>query len=148
MTRIRPAEARDVPRLREIAEAAYARYVPRIGVRPAPMDADYEESVRRDAVFIAEDATVLGLIVLVRHDGHVLVENVAVDPAHHGEGIGRALLAEAERFAHAHGLDELRLYTHVTMTENLAFYPRLGYRETGRHRDSGYDRVYFAKRLA
>lgn len=148
MTPIRPAHARDVPRLRQIAESAYAGYVPRIGVRPAPMDADYEASVRDDVVLVADDGEVIGLVVLVRHDDHLLVENVAVDPARHGEGIGRALLAEAERVAVEHGLDELRLYTHVTMTENLAFYPRLGYRETGRHRDSGYDRVYFAKRLA
>jgi hypothetical protein len=33
------------------------------------------------------------------------------------------------------------------MTENLAFYPRLGYREVGRVVEDGFRRVYFAKRL-
>jgi hypothetical protein len=33
------------------------------------------------------------------------------------------------------------------MTENIAMYPRLGYRETGRGEQAGYARVFFAKRL-
>jgi RimJ/RimL family protein N-acetyltransferase len=34
------------------------------------------------------------------------------------------------------------------MTENLALYRRLGFRETGRVREKGYDRVYMTKVLA
>jgi hypothetical protein len=33
--RLRPAVAADVPALRALVEAAYAVYVPRIGLRPA-----------------------------------------------------------------------------------------------------------------
>ncbi len=33
------------------------------------------------------------------------------------------------------------------MVENIAFYRRLGYVETGRKRDRGYDRVFFRKTL-
>ena len=42
---------------------------------------------------------------------------------------------------------ELRLYTHETMTENIALYTRLGFAETGRGHDAGYDRVFMTKRL-
>jgi ribosomal protein S18 acetylase RimI-like enzyme len=34
------------------------------------------------------------------------------------------------------------------MTENLALYRRLGFRETGRLGEKGYDRVYMSKMLA
>lgn len=38
---IRPAKANDDPEIRECAEQAYARYVPVIGRKPAPMVADF-----------------------------------------------------------------------------------------------------------
>ena len=34
------------------------------------------------------------------------------------------------------------------MTENLAIYARLGYRETGRRTEDGYHRVFMEKLLA
>jgi hypothetical protein len=33
------------------------------------------------------------------------------------------------------------------MTENLAFYPALGYTEVDRRREHGFERVFFEKRL-
>jgi hypothetical protein len=57
-------------------------------------------------------------------------------------------MAFAEARAHALGLGVLRLYTNAAMSENLRFYPALGYRETGRRRQEGFDRVFFEKRLA
>lgn len=94
-----------------------------------------------------EGGEVVGLIVLVEEPDCLLVENVAVEPERQSEGIGRALLAYAEGVARDAGLPSLRLYTHVTMTENRAFYPRLGYEETGRRSDDGFERVFFCKRL-
>lgn len=87
------------------------------------------------------------MIVLVEEPDCLLVENVAVEPKRQSEGVGRALLAYAEDVARGAGLPALRLYTHVTMTENRAFYPRLGYEETGRHADEGFERVLFRKCL-
>jgi GNAT superfamily N-acetyltransferase len=144
---IRPADAADVPQLGEIVEHAYAPYIERIGRRPAPMDDDYEAKTRLGEVFVADDGGIAGMIVLVERPDHLLVENVAVDPVRQGTGVGRALLAYAEDHATAHGLRELRLYTNEAMTENLAFYPRLGYRETGRDVEDGFRRVYYSKRL-
>jgi len=34
------------------------------------------------------------------------------------------------------------------MTENIALYTRLGFRETGRGHEAGYDRVFMVKPLA
>ena len=50
--------------------------------------------------------------------------------------------------ARAQGRPRLVLYTNVMMWENVALYGRWGFAETGRRREDGYERVYFAKDLA
>jgi ribosomal protein S18 acetylase RimI-like enzyme len=146
--RIRSAVPAEAEAIHELVKRAYAHYVDRIGGRPGPMDTDYAEKVAGGHVSVADDAgEVVGLVVLVREPGHLLVENVAVAPERQGEGIGRALLAFAEAVAREAGIATLRLYTHVAMTENLALYPRLGYEETHRRTDNGFERVFFAKHL-
>jgi hypothetical protein len=39
----------------------------------------------------------------------------------------------------------VRLVTNELMTENLEYYPRRGYAETGRGTQDGYRRVFFSK---
>lgn len=146
--RIRAAKAADAVVLGELVERAYSGYVDLIGGRPAPMDDDYAEKVREGDVFVAaEDGEVVGLIVLVAAEDHLLIENVAVDPGHQGRGVGRALLALAETHAADRSIPELRLYTNAAMTENLALYARLGYREYARRTKKGFRRVFLSKRL-
>jgi ribosomal protein S18 acetylase RimI-like enzyme len=146
--RIRPGVADDLAGISDIVERAYQPYVERIGRRPAPMDDDHAAKLRSADVFVAEEGDRLrGVLVLVRHDDHLLVENVAVDPDCQGTGVGRALLAHAEQFAAEHALRKLRLYTNALMTENLAYYPRLGYVEVERRREGAFDRVFFVKLL-
>ena len=131
---------------RAIVQRAYEGYVARMGRRPAPMDDDYAARVWGGQVDLAVLAgEPVGVIVMVRGADHLLIENVAVDPVREGQGIGRALLAHAERVAADGGLGELRLYTNAAMTENLELYPRLGYVESGRRREHGFDRVFFVK---
>jgi ribosomal protein S18 acetylase RimI-like enzyme len=147
--RIRRADQADLETICDIVERAYGVYVDRIGMRPGPMDADYLGEIARGQVWVAEEAEgEVGLIVLVENPGHLLIENVAVDPARQGEGIGRALLSFAESSARESGLDAIHLYTHEKMSENLALYARLGYREFERRRETGFDRVFLCKNLS
>jgi hypothetical protein len=53
----------------------------------------------------------------------------------------------AEQEAVRRGYNELRLYTHEKMTENLVMYPALGWQETGRGEQAGYQRVFFRKQV-
>jgi ribosomal protein S18 acetylase RimI-like enzyme len=62
-------------------------------------------------------------------------------------GLGRRLLAFAEREAQRRGYPEIRLYTHRLMTENQRLYASIGYEETGRGEEAGYERVFMRKRL-
>lgn len=146
--RIRPAAAADTQAIHELVQRAYAHYVPRMGGPPGPMQEDYAAKVAEGGTSVAEeDGEIVGLLVLGREPDHLVVENVAVDPGRQGEGIGRSLLAFAEKVARDAGLSTIRLYTHVTMTENRAFYPRLGYEETHRRPVGDFELVFFAKQL-
>lgn len=146
--RLRPAAADEVETVRDLVRAAYGHYVERIGRRPAPMDADHERAVRDGLVTVAEvDGEVVGLVVLVEADDHVLVENVAVAPDRQGGGVGSLLLRHAEARARAAGRPEVRLYTHEAMVENLARYARHGYVETHRATQHGLRRVFLTKVL-
>jgi GNAT superfamily N-acetyltransferase len=145
-TSIRPAGASDLPAIARIVSAAYEKYIARIGKPPGPMLDDYPSHIRARTAWVIEVAGVVcGLIVLLPKGDHLLLDNVAVDPALHRRGIGRALMAFAEKEAQRRGYRELRLYTHEKMTENLVMYPALGWQETGRGEQAGYRRVFFRK---
>ena len=132
--------------VRAIVDEAYSPYVARIGMRPGPMDDDYVSELRDGLVDVVEhDGEILGLIVLMDDSDTLLVQNIAVRPASQRRGVGRALLAHADRTASDRGLDELTLYTHSGMTENIELYQRLGWRETHRRTEQGFQRVFFAK---
>ncbi|HYX87301.1 MAG TPA: GNAT family N-acetyltransferase [Gaiellales bacterium] len=146
--RLRRANAADGEAMHRLVEEAYAVYVGRIGRRPAPMDADHGAAIAAGRVTVIEaEGRVVGAIVLVPAEDHLLVENIAVHPSAQGRGLGRLLMDHAEEQARGLGVLELRLYTNERMVENLEWYPRLGYRETGRRVERGFARVYFSKRL-
>ena len=88
-----------------------------------------------------------GFVVGYPRGDHWHLENVAVDPAKQGTGLGRALVTHAEAVARAAGARAVELYTNAKMTENQGLYPRLGYRETGRAAEDGFDRVFYRKTL-
>ena len=145
---IRAATPADLPDLHRIAHAAYAIYVPRIGGEPAPMVEDFAASVAAGHVAVWSDAAGVGGYALSYPRGdHVHLENVAVDPARQGQGLGRTLIAQVEAEARRRGLAAVELYTNVKMTENQRLYPALGYVETGRRQEDGFDRVFYRKDL-
>ncbi|MFJ2199254.1 GNAT family N-acetyltransferase [Streptomyces violaceusniger] len=143
---VRPATAADVDAVEAVTDAAYRPYVARIGVRPAPMDADHAADIAAGRVFLTGDP-VVGVLVLVAEPGHLVLESIAVHPDAHRQGVGRRLLAFAELHARALGLPEIRLYTNARMWENQEIYPRYGYEVTERCQDGAYDRIHYRKRI-
>jgi ribosomal protein S18 acetylase RimI-like enzyme len=140
---IRTARAEDAARIGAIARAAYVKYVPRIGREPAPMVADFAAEVAAGHVVVIGTAAALdGYLIGWPETDAYFIDNIAVDPAQQGKGLGRQLIAHAVREAKRHHLSAIRLYTNAAMTENLSMYARMGLVETHRALEKGFDRVY------
>jgi ribosomal protein S18 acetylase RimI-like enzyme len=146
---IRPAIAGEAAALRDVVHAAYSHYIARIGKPPGPMLDDYAQRIADGQAWVLEDAgRIVGVLVLEEQADSFLLDNIAVRPECQGSGHGRTLMAFAEAEAQRRGWREILLYTHALMTENQALYRRLGYVETGRVTEKGFDRVYMSKIIA
>ncbi len=147
---LRIAVSGDADAVRAVVNAAYEPWIPVIGMRPLPLEADYDQLIAdcRVTVLVPPDEDrIAGLIVLVPEEEALLIENVAVDPVFQGRGFGRTLLAHAEEAARRAGLRSVRLYTHRLMATNIALYERLGYAVTTRDTHEGRPVVHMAKAL-
>jgi ribosomal protein S18 acetylase RimI-like enzyme len=143
---IRPARVEDAPAISQCVAAAYRHYIARLGKLPGPMLDDYREVIQQHHVLVlTEGPNIIGVLVLIRQIQTLLVDNVAVHPDYQGKGLGRNLVAFAEEEAQRLGLTTVTLYTNERMTENIELYKRLGYTETERKTEQGYQRVYMRK---
>jgi ribosomal protein S18 acetylase RimI-like enzyme len=145
---IRSAASADVDAVRDVVHAAYRHYIARIGKPPGPMLDDYAQRVADGQCWVLEDADqIVGVLVLEAGSTGLLLDNIAILPGSQGKGYGSSLIDSAEAEALRQGFQEISLYTHVLMTENIALYSRIGFVETHRVSEMGYDRVYMTKRL-
>ncbi|PWJ47627.1 N-acetylglutamate synthase, GNAT family [Quadrisphaera granulorum] len=143
---IRRAVDRDAEAMMRLTRDAYQRYVERIGREPAPMVADYTQLCEPACAWVAEhEGRIVGVLVCEWAPDHLLIENVAVHESVRGRGLGIRLLQWAEQQAQAAGVRQVRLYTNAAMHENVAYYPRRGFRETHRTEQDGRRLVFFAK---
>jgi ribosomal protein S18 acetylase RimI-like enzyme len=142
--RFRQATARDVPAIVALIESAYRGDASRAGWTT---EADLLDGQRTDGdevgrlvadpasriVVALDEAGVLVGSVLVADEGDAIyVGMFAVRPGLQGRGVGKALLAEAERV----GRDELgrnaaRMTVLAQRSELIAWYERRGYLRTG-----------------
>jgi len=144
----RSAIGADAAKVTALVNAAYGHYVERIGMLPRPMTDDYAEVIKNYRVTVAEShETMVGVIVLTTNDEGFLIDDVAVDPAHRGKGLGKALLEFAEAEARRAGFDSIYLYTHEKMTENIALYSKIGYVEYDRRSQGEFSLIYMRKHL-
>lgn len=143
--KIRRAVISDASQLAACMQAAYEVYTPRLaGGSLPPLQVDYAEEIKEYPVWIAESAGSLaaGLVLMPEADC-LNIANIAVHPRFQGKGLGRVLMEFAEAEAKRQGYKQLRLATHVLLTENITLYLHLGWSEIGR---DGL-RVYLKKDL-
>ncbi|MFJ3922992.1 GNAT family N-acetyltransferase [Streptomyces sp. NPDC090022] len=139
----RPAGPADIPALVELVESAYRGEASRAGWTT---EADYLDGQRTDeaAVRAIIDSPDSVLLVVERggeqvaccqleHRGdHAYFGMFAVRPQLQGAGLGKEILAEAERRARAlWNATEMRMTVVNVREELIAYYVRRGYRRTG-----------------
>ena len=141
--RFRSATERDIPALIGLVTSAYRGDASRRGWTT---EADLLDGQRIDADMLRDDLAQPYSVVLLAEDearlvacAHVGVEDGAgyfgmfsVDPATQGGGIGKIVLAEAERIAReTFGCARMRMTVIDCRDELIAFYERRGYVRTG-----------------
>ena len=151
---VRAAGPEDVAAVAALVERAYAAYLPLLDRRPAPMDDDYVARQAMGQLFAAAAGSgpagpvLVGVLVLVDEPGGVLLlDNIAVDPACQGRGVGQAMLRWLDGEAARRGCSAVRLYTNEKMERNIVLYERAGFSETHRGEEAGHRRVFMARRI-
>ncbi|MCX4751406.1 GNAT family N-acetyltransferase [Kitasatospora sp. NBC_01287] len=141
----RPATARDIPALVELVESAYRGDASRVGWTT---EADLLDGQRTDPdsvaqalarpdtrVLLAERAgtgELLACCTVERRGGGAYFGMFSVRPAQQGGGVGRLVLAEAERIAREEwGATELEMTVIVQRADLIAWYERRGFNRTG-----------------
>jgi ribosomal protein S18 acetylase RimI-like enzyme len=124
---IRKAFPGDSVKLENCMKSAYAIYEQRMGgIRLPPLDTDYLHEIKHYPTWVVEsEASVLGGLIIVFDDAQAVIANIAVDPRFQGQGIGG------------------KLATHPLLSENLALYQHLGWKETARDES----RIFMKKRI-
>lgn len=139
----------DAGAVRELTRSAYAKWCAVIGREPLPMTADYDHAVRHHVIDLAfREGRLVGLVEMIPRADDLLIENVCVDPAGQGGGIGRQLVAHAEIETRRRGHRIIRLYTNKLFAANLSFYEAQGYEVEREEAFKGGALVHFRKVLA
>src|SRR6185369_1829986 len=109
---IRLAESGESQAAAELVNAAYAKYIERIGRKPLPMLADYAALIAKGVVYVipGDGGGIQAVLVIYPEDNSLLIENIAVHPSAQKRGLGQALMAFAEQQAREKHLTEVRLY--------------------------------------
>lgn len=82
-----------------------------------------------DGLIVLEAGGRLAGAVMAGYDGHRgWVNYLAVDPGHQGQGLGRLLMAEAERRLREQGCPKINLQVRSSNEQVIAFYRHIGYR--------------------
>ena len=107
------------------------------------MVADFVTLIAAGHVIVAEDGDgIKGYMIGWPEADAYFIDNIAVDPEHQGQGLGRYLIEYAATEANRLRLPAVRLYTNAAMTENLAMYAHIGFVETHRAMEDGFQRAY------
>jgi|SRR5690348_10747526 len=146
----RAAEAADIPAIVALVESAYRG---ESGLRGWTTESHLLDGRRTDAadvgalidrpgsrVLLAECDGRLKASCHVERQGEVGYFGMfAVDPAEQGSGLGKRVLAEAERIAREEwDCRAMRMTVIVQREELIAWYGRRGYRRTGEHQPFPY----------
>lgn len=96
-----------------------------------------------------QDGEAAGAVILLDQFHYAEIKKLFVAETHRGLGLGRALIAESEALAGEIGLRELRLETGAALSEAMALYRAMGFKECpafGAYPETGSS-LFLGKRL-
>jgi GNAT superfamily N-acetyltransferase len=146
----RVAAQADVPAIVALVESAYRG---ESGRRGWTTESDLLDGRRTDEelvaqLFVSPDSVILLASIdralracchIERHGDHAYFGMFAVDPPWQGSGLGKLLLAEAERLAHeTWRCTAMHMSVIDVRAELIAWYERRGYRRTGQYKPFPY----------
>ncbi len=140
---IRKAVIKDSAGLQQCMELAYSTYLDRMNGKPLPpMEVNYSEEIEQYPTWVIDcDGKIAGGIIIIYEEKSLSIANVSVHPDFQGRGFGSILLNFAGEHAKENNYKEMRLATHVLLTENISLYRHLGWEEY----DRDNVRVYMKK---
>lgn len=135
---IRPAGPADADAVLALYGDLTAAYDDKAADVPEKRHWDEVLADSRQHILVAEAAGALAgtlTLVVVPNLGHhgqpwAAIANVVVAERHRGQGIGKALIAEAGRIARAHHCYKIVLSSNLVRKEAHEFYRRLGWKQT------------------
>ena len=135
-----PERAADVHRLTQATFGSYGALDPPSGALRESATRVAEELAAGGGAIANLDGRPVGCLRwAVAETGDFHVRRVAVAPELQRRGLGRALMAWAEREARRRGCPGVSVGVRTALPGNLAFYRGLGYEVTAEHRHDGYD---------
>lgn len=139
--RVRLAAARDISRVVEIVNAAYAVETFLEGTRTSP--AQVAAAMEKGAILAAEDAAgrVVASVSIEIRGKRGYLGMLAVDPARQRQGLATLLLRAAEERMRAAGCEAVDITVLSLRPELLPLYRRFGFVETGTE-PFAYGRVF------
>jgi N-acetylglutamate synthase-like GNAT family acetyltransferase len=128
--KLRRANPQDALALALCVDAAYHPHLSQTGKLVSTLEAHYTQLIALYQVWTAVvQGEIIGGLVLIPKEDHMLLANIVVHPEHQGKGIGQALLELADGEALGQGYQEIHLYTNIDMTKNIDMYRRSGWTE-------------------
>jgi len=140
--RIRALTVADAPVAAALIQAAFGRQ----SVQTDPPSSALRETMRSVATHLAIDGgacaeigeEMLGLVLWAQKEGGLYLGRLAVRPQSRRQGLGRALVAEAEAEARRRRLPRLHLSTRLVLADNRRLFAACGFVELRFETHEGY----------
>ena len=114
----------------DLLAEAFARLLPQLSERMTAPDREASPATRQ-LVAAAEDGRIVGLLSVALYDvpsgRKAWIEDVVVDAATRGRGIGEALVREALALARREGVARVMLTSNATRRASHRLYERMGF---------------------
>jgi predicted N-acetyltransferase YhbS len=131
MPRTRLATSVDAPKLIPLINAAYSVETFLDGTRTD--EPRLAEMMNKGTILLAEDPSgvILGCVYAEVRGARGYMGQLAVGPAHQGNGLGRRMIEAAEDYLRGQGCEAVDITVLSLRAELPQFYHRFGYVETG-----------------